>query len=284
MNEINLAANKPASFYAIPVSSKNVLSMQPIQTVKHIMEDYQKQQMTLINGQNGKENPKRTVTVNGTGEIKMPPNEIKLVIVITSCKTNIEEAKSSVQRRYEYVYQTMRKYKINVIGKKKYFILLKFFYNKKESNIFVNTSYCRRDDLYEVRCELSSILSDYKIYLQIYNILIEKLDKTVKILEPELSHSPNRIEALKRQATLQAIRNAKRTALDIAQSVGLQLGKPCEIVQESFRETFGEPMDIVDVKYLSNLINEKTIKVTCNVRVTFDLIRSRNKKLLETVK
>ncbi|RNA30302.1 interleukin-1 receptor-associated kinase 1-binding 1 [Brachionus plicatilis] len=266
MNEINLAANKPASFYAIPVSSKNVLSMQPIQTVKHIMEDYQKQQMTLINGQNGKENPKRTVTVNGTGEIKMPPNEIKLVIVITSCKTNIEEAKSSVQRRYEYVYQTMRKYKIN------------------ESNIFVNTSYCRRDDLYEVRCELSSILSDYKIYLQIYNILIEKLDKTVKILEPELSHSPNRIEALKRQATLQAIRNAKRTALDIAQSVGLQLGKPCEIVQESFRETFGEPMDIVDVKYLSNLINEKTIKVTCNVRVTFDLIRSRNKKLLETVK
>lgn len=115
MNEMNLAGNKPTSFYAIPVSSKSVLSMQPVQTVKHIMEDYQKQQIALVNAQNGKENPKRTVTVNGTGEIKMPPNEIKLVVVIISCKANIEEAKSSVQRRYEYVYQTMRKYKINVL-------------------------------------------------------------------------------------------------------------------------------------------------------------------------
>lgn len=110
------------------------------------------------------------------------------------------------------------------------------------------------------------------------------MDKTVKILEPELSHSANRIESLKRQATLQAIRNAKRTALDIANSVGLQLGKPCEIFQESFKETYGEPIDIVDVKYLSNLINEKTIKVTCNVRVTFDLVKSKSKKIMETVK
>lgn len=117
MNEINLAANKPTSFYAVPVSSKNMVSMQPIQTVKHIMEDYQKQQIALVNAKNEKENPKRTVTVNGTGIIKMPPNEIKLVIEIISCKSNIEEAKSSVERRYEYVYQTMRKYKINVIFK-----------------------------------------------------------------------------------------------------------------------------------------------------------------------
>lgn len=110
------------------------------------------------------------------------------------------------------------------------------------------------------------------------------MDKTVKILEPELSHSQNRIEALKRQATLQAVRNAKRTALDIAQSVGLQLGKPYEIYQESFKETYGEQIDIIDVKYLSNLINEKTITVTCNVRVTFDLVKSKSKKTIESLK
>lgn len=148
----------------------------------------------------------------------------------------------------------------------------------------MNTSYSRRDHLYEVRCELSSILSDYKTFLQIYNILVEKLDKTVKILEPELSHSQNRIEALKRQATLQAVRNAKRTALDIAQSVGLQLGKPYEIYQESFKETYGEQIDIIDVKYLSNLISEKTITVTCNVRVTFDLVKAKSKKTMESFK
>lgn len=115
MNELNLAANKPSGFYAIPVNSKSVVSMQPIQAVKTLIDDYQKQQIALINNQNSKENPKPTVTVNGTGEIKLPPNEIKLTIVISSCKPNIEEAKASVHRRYEYVYQTLRKYKISVI-------------------------------------------------------------------------------------------------------------------------------------------------------------------------
>ena len=119
MNELNLAANKPTGFYAIPVNNKNVLSVQPIQTVKTIIDDYQKQQIALINSQNTKENQKRTVTVNGTGEIKLPPNEIKLTIVISSCKPDKDEAKASVHRRYEYVYQTLRKYKITVI--KKYF-------------------------------------------------------------------------------------------------------------------------------------------------------------------
>ncbi|CAF1015181.1 unnamed protein product [Brachionus calyciflorus] len=265
MNEINLVANKPTGFYAIPVNSKNVLNIQPIQTVKTLMDEYQKQQIALINSQNtNKENPKRKITVNGTGEIKLPPNEIKLLVVISSTKLNIEEAKSSVQRRYEYVYQTMRKYKIN------------------ESNIFVNTSYNRKEDNnFEVRCEISTVLSDFQIYLQIYNVLTEKLDKTVKVLEPQLAHTANRIEALKRQATIQAIRNAKRTALDIANSVSLQLGKPVEIYQESYKETWGEQVDLTDQKSISDLISEKTIKITCNVRVTFDLIKSKSKKNLE---
>ena len=50
---------------------------------------------------------------------------------------------------------------------------------------------------YEVITEISSTIRDFKTYENIYNILIEKLDKTVRIQPPEFFHTPSRIDALK---------------------------------------------------------------------------------------
>lgn len=113
MNDFNsLPGSKPTGFYAIPIN-KNSFSFQPVQTVKNILHEHQQQQqIALINNKN--ENTKRTVTVLGTGELKLPPDQVKLLIVISNSKPNLDEAKSSVQRRYEYVYQTLRKHRIAV--------------------------------------------------------------------------------------------------------------------------------------------------------------------------
>ena len=63
-------------------------------------------------------NSKRTVSVSATGEFSLPPDKVKLLVLIKSSKETVEEAKHSVYRRFEYIYQTLRKNKIKVNLKK----------------------------------------------------------------------------------------------------------------------------------------------------------------------
>jgi len=58
---------------------------------------------------------KRVISVNGHGELTMAPDKVKLVVIIKSIKDKLEEAKHSVHRRFEYIFQTLRKNKVNVI-------------------------------------------------------------------------------------------------------------------------------------------------------------------------
>ena len=74
-----------------------------------------------INNQNSNQTPKlmirpqtRTITVCATGEFTLPPDKVRLTLSIKSSKEQIEEAKQSVQRRFEYIFQTLRKNKIKV--------------------------------------------------------------------------------------------------------------------------------------------------------------------------
>ena len=58
--------------------------------------------------------PKRSINVSGHGELSLPPDKAKLIILIRSVKENINEAKNSVNRRFEYIYQTLKKYRVPV--------------------------------------------------------------------------------------------------------------------------------------------------------------------------
>lgn len=57
---------------------------------------------------------KRVISVNGSAEMSLPPNKVKLVVIIKSVKEKIDDAKQSVHRRFEYIYQTLRKNRISV--------------------------------------------------------------------------------------------------------------------------------------------------------------------------
>ncbi len=58
--------------------------------------------------------PQRTITVCATGEFALPPDRFRLTLSIKSSKEQVEEAKQSVNRRFEYVFQTLRKNKVKV--------------------------------------------------------------------------------------------------------------------------------------------------------------------------
>jgi hypothetical protein len=57
--------------------------------------------------------------------------------------------------------------------------------------------YYRVEKGFEVITEISAVFNDLKRFQQIYNVMIEKLDKTVTVKEPEFFHSNLRIEAIK---------------------------------------------------------------------------------------
>jgi uncharacterized protein YggE len=75
---------------------------------------------------------------------------------------------------------------------------------------------------------------------------------------------------------MQAIKNAKRLAIDLARSVNLVVGKPLEISEEKIREEYDASTEIntessPELKSLAQLIHQKTIKIIVNVNVTFEL-------------
>jgi uncharacterized protein YggE len=103
--------NRPSGYYAIPVD-KSTYSLQPMANLNRMIEQQPRTQIVLPPSSNA--NKTRLITVNGAGELKMPPDQVKLVVVITNIKPNVNEAKASVKRRSEYVYQTLRRHGLNV--------------------------------------------------------------------------------------------------------------------------------------------------------------------------
>lgn len=56
----------------------------------------------------------RQIQVSAVGEVTLPPDRCRLVVKIVSQKNNVDEAKSSVTRRLEYVLQTLYNHAIKV--------------------------------------------------------------------------------------------------------------------------------------------------------------------------
>ena len=75
----------------------------------------------------------------------------------------------------------------------------------------------------------------------------------------------------RRQASVQAVRNAKHTAEDIARTVGLHVAKPVHIVEEHYQEKEGVLTVPGQPSSLQNLIDAKTIIVHVTLNVTFEL-------------
>ncbi len=67
----------------------------------------------------------------------------------------------------------------------------------KENDISISKMYNRNDKLYEVIYEISAIFDDFRKLENLNNLLVEKLDNTVILLEPKFSHSQIRIENMK---------------------------------------------------------------------------------------
>ena len=76
---------------------------------------------------------------------------------------------------------------------------------------------------------------------------------------------------IRRQASVQAVRNAKHIAEDIARTVGLHVAKAVHIVEENYQEKEGILSVNGQPTSFQNLIDAKTKTIHVTLNVTFEL-------------
>ena len=102
--------------YSVKILANNSNAIEDIQ---NNLQNFANVKKTVINDELvtlsvPAKNQKRIISVHGHGELTMAPDKVKLVVIIKSTKEKIEDAKQSVHRRFEYIYQTLRKNKVHV--------------------------------------------------------------------------------------------------------------------------------------------------------------------------
>ncbi|CAG2209541.1 Interleukin-1 receptor-associated kinase 1-binding protein 1 [Mytilus edulis] len=189
----------------------------------------------------------RQIQVSAIGEVTHPPDRCKLVIKIVSEKNDVEEAKSSVKRRFDYVLQTLHNHSI------------------KESDIKVYKNMRRVDSMYSLETIIEVMFCEVHKCQTVSNILVEKLDETVNVCLPQFSHAQQTLHNLRQQASLLAIHNAKQKAQEMARLVHQAVGRPLSVREEENKEWNGSNEtleDIESVKSVQQRVENATISIS----------------------
>nr|KAF6505605.1 interleukin 1 receptor associated kinase 1 binding protein 1 [Rousettus aegyptiacus] len=185
----------------------------------------------------------REVHVSGTAEVAASPDRAQVAVRISSTKEAAAEVKKSVCRRLDYITQSLQQQGLQVC--------ITFTEFGKMQNI----------------C----------------NFLVEKLDSSVVISQPQFYHTPGSIENLRRQACLVAVENAWRKAQEVCNLVGQTLGKPLLIKEEETKEWEGQIDDHQSSRLSSSLtiqqkIKSATIHAASKVFINFEVKGKEKKK------
>ncbi|KAM9060129.1 interleukin-1 receptor-associated kinase 1-binding protein 1 [Megaptera novaeangliae] len=206
----------------------------------------------------------REVHVSGTAEVSATPDRAQVVVQMSSTKEAAAEAKKSVCRRLDYVTQTLQQQGV------------------QSENVTVTKDFQRVENAYHMEAEVCITFTEFGKMQNICNFLVEKLDSSVVISQPQFYHTPGSIENLRRQACLVAVENAWRKAQEVCNLVGQTLGKPLLIKEEEMKEWEVQIDDHQSSRLSSSLtvqqkIKSATIHAACKVFITFE-VKGREKK------
>nr|CAB3256794.1 interleukin-1 receptor-associated kinase 1-binding protein 1-like [Phallusia mammillata] len=176
------------------------------------------------NDDNVHEKQKRKVEVSGSAEFTVPPDRCILTIVIKNKKEQAADAKASVERRLEYIVQT----------------LLNNGLHSCDVEVTKNLSRPTGRNLYHMEAQVDAVFTnDLQKCLSVSNLFIEKLDNCVTVLPPILKHDKQRLESTRKQACLTALANARQKALEVCRLLGQTMGRPINVTENIVREWRG---------------------------------------------
>lgn len=61
------------------------------------------------------EKSERMIKVTAVGEVSLPPDRCRVAVKIQSLKDNVQDVKNSIQRRLDYVLQTLNNHNVKVM-------------------------------------------------------------------------------------------------------------------------------------------------------------------------
>lgn len=168
----------------------------------------------------------RWVTVSGQSEYQIEPDTFEIIILIRSAKPTIEEVKSSINKRKDYIVSIAQQNKI--------------LYRCNEDFI---TSHDRN---YKVECQVTLTMTNLKKAQLQRNHLIEKLcdNSTVVTVQPILfSHSHTLLNEWRDKIPLDAISKAKYKGKEICESLKIKRGKIKNLVVGEVHEKYLSDLD-----------------------------------------
>ncbi|XP_017264542.1 interleukin-1 receptor-associated kinase 1-binding protein 1 homolog [Kryptolebias marmoratus] len=160
----------------------------------------------------------RGVQVTGVAEVSSPADLASLRVSVTSAKESVNEVTNSVTRRLDYILQALRQHGV------------------RDEDTSVRRFLHRDADLYTMDAEVAVTFSDFEKMEQICSILLEKLDKSVRVGVPRFRHSPECLSQTRQRACVSAVENAQQKAAEISQLLGQSLGSPQLVREEETKE------------------------------------------------
>ncbi|NP_001121320.1 interleukin-1 receptor-associated kinase 1-binding protein 1 homolog [Xenopus laevis] len=211
----------------------------------------------IVVGQHGG----REVQVSGSAELSAAPDRAQVCIAVSSSKGTAAEAKSSVQRRLEYIAQSLRQGGVT------------------EENITVSKEFQRLSNTYKMEAVVCVVFSDFDKLQSNCNLLVEKLDSSVNISPPHFYHTADCLEKLRREVCLGAVANARRKAQEVCRLVGHSLGKALIIREEELREWEDQAESSQAHQSIQSKIKTATIYAASKILATFEIKgKERHKK------
>ncbi|EDO32163.1 predicted protein [Nematostella vectensis] len=204
---------------------------------------------------------RKDIQITESAELSLAPDKARVLILCSSCKESVEEVKTSVNRRVEYILQTLKSYRI------------------KDTCYKINRILTRQEKTYFYETEIIVEFSDFLKCEEVSNLLVEKLDETVTVSPPVFYHSTERLANLRCQACVSAVKNAKNKALQVVQMFNQILGPPITIREESYEEIMGTPNEHPETSEsqkkhahsFHDKIMQATVTVNMKVFVSFEI-------------
>ncbi|XP_077606371.1 interleukin-1 receptor-associated kinase 1-binding protein 1 isoform X4 [Crocuta crocuta] len=121
----------------------------------------------------------REVHVSGTAEVSASPDRAQVAVLVSSTKEAKAEAKKSVCRRLDYITQSLQQQGLQA------------------ENVTVTKDFRRVENAYHMEAEVCITFTEFGKMQNICNFLVEKLDSSVVVSQPQFYHTPGSVENLR---------------------------------------------------------------------------------------
>ncbi|CAD5113204.1 DgyrCDS2391 [Dimorphilus gyrociliatus] len=196
---------------------------------------------------------KREIQVSSSAEFRVNTDRARVMFYLFSSKNSAAESKNSVNRRLDYLLQTLKNH------------------NVKETDITVSKHLEKQESFFAYTVQVNADFSDMSKQSEACNFLVEKLGDSIKLSAPTFYHSPAKLQSSRTQLGLKAVQNTTQKASEIAKLLNCQLGQPV-LIKETEHEQYEESTNFQPLDGLTVRPSPTIILMKATYMITYELL------------